>query len=207
MSLPRGTKLGPYAIESALGSGGMGEVYRAQDTRLHRVVAVKTLSERLESNAQAIQRFEREARAAASLNHPNICTIYDVGTEPPFIAMELLEGETLQRRLARGPMDIPATVDTSLALVDALEVAHGRGLLHRDIKPANIFITPRGPKLLDFGLAKAVGSTATLAATEGDTRSPESLLTDEGTALGTVSYMSPEQLRGRPLDARSDLFS
>ena len=102
MSLPRGTKLGPYAIESALGSGGMGEVYRAEDTRLHRVVAVKTLSERLESNAQAIQRFEREARAAASLNHPNICTIYDVGTDPPFIAMELLEGETLQRRLWRG---------------------------------------------------------------------------------------------------------
>ncbi len=207
MALQPGTKLGPYSIESALGSGGMGEVYRAQDTRLHRVVAVKTLSERLESNAQAIERFAREARAAASLNHPNICTIYDVGTEPPFIAMELLEGETLQRRLARGPMDIPATVDTSLALVDALEVAHGQGLLHRDIKPANIFITPRGPKLLDFGLAKAVGSTATLAATEGDTRSPESLLTDEGIALGTVSYMSPEQLRGRPLDARSDLFS
>jgi Tol biopolymer transport system component len=207
MALQPGTKLGPYSIESALGSGGMGEVYKAQDTRLHRVVAVKTLSERLESDAQAIERFAREARAAASLNHPNICTIYDVGTEPPFIAMELLEGETLQRRLARGPMDILATVDTSLALVDALEVAHGQGLLHRDIKPANIFMTPRGPKLLDFGLAKAVAPTASPAATEGDTRPQQSMLTDEGTALGTVSYMSPEQLRGRPLDARSDLFS
>ena len=207
MSLPRGTKLGPYAIESALGSGGMGEVYRAEDTRLHRVVAVKTLSERLESNAQAIQRFEREARAAASLNHPNICTIYDVGTDPPFIAMELLEGETLQRRLWRGPLDIPEAVDMALALVDALDAAHSQGVLHRDIKPANIFVTPRGPKLLDFGLAKAVRSAAAVAATEKDTRSPESLITDEGAALGTVAYMSPEQLRGRPLDARSDLFS
>jgi Tol biopolymer transport system component len=207
MALQPGTKLGPYSIESTLGSGGMGDVYKAQDTRLHRVVAVKTLSERLESNAQAIERFAREARAAASLNHPNICTIYDVGTEPPFIAMELLEGETLQHRLARGPMDIPATLDISLALVDALEVAHSRGLLHRDIKPANIFLTSRGPKLLDFGLAKAVTATGTPAAAEGDTRPPESMLTDQGTALGTVSYMSPEQLRGRPLDARSDLFS
>src|SRR5688500_9172072 len=207
MSLPPGTRLGPYTIESALGSGGMGEVYRAQDTRLHRVVAVKTLSERLESNAQAIQRFEREARAAASLNHPNICTIYDVGTDPPFIAMELLEGETLQRRLWRGPLDIPEAIDIALALVDALDAAHSQGVLHRDIKPANIFVTPRGPKLLDFGLAKAVRSAAAVAATEKDTRSPESLNTDEGAALGTVAYMSPEQLRGRPLDARSDLFS
>ena len=207
MALPPGTKLGPYAIESALGSGGMGEVYRAQDTRLHRVVAVKTLSERLESSPQAIQRFEREARAAASLNHPNICTIYDVGTDPPFIAMELLEGETLQRRLARGPLEIPEAVDVSLALVDALDAAHSQGLLHRDIKPANIFITARGPKILDFGLAKAVRAAAAVAATEKDTRPPESTITDEGTAPGTVAYMSPEQLRGRPLDARSDLFS
>ncbi|MGH9237395.1 MAG: protein kinase domain-containing protein [Vicinamibacterales bacterium] len=207
MALPRGTRLGPYTIESALGSGGMGEVYRAQDTRLHRVVAVKTLSERLESSTQAIQRFEREARAAASLNHPNICTIYDVGTDPPFIAMELLEGETLQRRLARGPLDILEAVDVALALVDALDAAHSQGLLHRDIKPANIFITARGPKILDFGLAKAVRSAAAVAATEKDTRPPESMITDEGTAPGTVAYMSPEQLRGRPLDARGDLFS
>jgi eukaryotic-like serine/threonine-protein kinase len=207
MALPPGTKLGPYAIESALGSGGMGEVYRAQDTRLHRVVAVKTLSERLESSPQAIQRFEREARAAASLNHPNICTIYDVGTDPPFIAMELLEGETLQRRLGRGPLEISEAVDVALALVDALDAAHSQGLLHRDIKPANIFITARGPKILDFGLAKAVRSAAAVAATEKDTRPPESTITDEGTAPGTVAYMSPEQLRGRPLDARSDLFS
>src|SRR5918996_6609125 len=118
MVLQPGTRLGPYAVESALGSGGMGEVYRAQDTRLHRVVAVKTLSERLESNAQAIERFAREARAAASLNHPNICTIYDVGTEPPFIAMELLEGETLQQRLRSGPLDVTSAVEITLALVN-----------------------------------------------------------------------------------------
>src|SRR5918994_2842423 len=129
MALQPGTKLGPYSIESTIGSGGMGDVYRAQDTRLHRVVAVKTLSERLESNAQAIQRFAREARAAASLNHPNICTIYDVGTDPPFIAMELLEGETLQRALARGPIDVPEVMDIALALVDALDAAHSQGLL------------------------------------------------------------------------------
>src|ERR687898_2358534 len=122
MALQPGTKLGPYSIESTIGSGGMGDVYKAQDTRLHRVVAVKTLSERLESNAQAIQRFAREARAAASLNHPNICTIYDVGTDPPFIAMELLEGKTLQQRLTRGVMEVPVLVDIAFAVADALDV-------------------------------------------------------------------------------------
>ena len=201
MVLQPGTRLGPYAVESALGSGGMGEVYRAQDTRLHRVVAIKTLSERLESDAQAIERFEREARAAASLNHPNICTIYDVGTDPPFIAMELLEGETLQQRLTRGPLDVPTAVDITLALVDALDAAHAKGILHRDIKPANIFLTARGPKILDFGLAKAVATAARRDATDKVTRPPESLLTDHGVTVGTVAYMSPEQLRGQPLDA------
>lgn len=185
----------------------MGEVYRAQDTRLRRVVAIKTLSPRLKSSAQAVERFEREARAAASLNHPNICTIYDVGTDPPFIAMELLEGETLQQRLARGPMDVMAVVDVTLALVDALDAAHGQGILHRDIKPANISLTERGPKILDFGLAKAVPTANVPDGTARLTRPAESLLTDEGTAVGTVAYMSPEQLRGQPLDARSDLFS
>ena len=207
MVLQPGARLGPYSVVSVIGSGGMGEVYRAQDTRLRRVVAIKTLSQRLESSAQAIERFEREARAAASLNHPNICTIYDVGTDPPFIAMELLEGETLQRRLARGPMDVMAVVEVTLALVDALDAAHGQGILHRDIKPANIFLTERGPKILDFGLAKAVPTANVPDGTAKLTRPLESLLTDEGTAVGTVAYMSPEQLRGQPLDARSDLFS
>jgi Tol biopolymer transport system component len=205
MALQPGSRLGPYSVVSPLGSGGMGDVYRAEDTRLHRVVAIKTLSERLESDAQAIERFGREARAAASLNHPNICTIYDVGTDPPFIAMELLEGETLQQRLARGALDVATAVDITLGLVDALDAAHAKGILHRDIKPANIFLTGRGPKILDFGLAKAVPVAA-----PGDavvTRPPESIITDSGTAVGTVAYMSPEQLRGRALDARSDLFS
>ena len=185
----------------------MGDVYRAEDTRLHRVVAIKTLSERLEANPQAIERFEREARAAASLNHPNICTIYDVGTHPPFIAMELLEGETLQQRLTRGPLDVMTAVDVTLGLVDALDAAHEKGILHRDIKPANVFLTDRGPKILDFGLAKAVPSSAKGGVADKDTRPPEVLLTAEGTAVGTAAYMSPEQLRGRLLDPRSDLFS
>jgi serine/threonine protein kinase/Tol biopolymer transport system component len=208
--LQAGTRLGPYAVVSALGSGGMGEVYRAEDTRLQRPVALKVLSSRLELSSDAIKRFEREARAAASLNHPNICTIYDVGTDPPFIAMELLEGETLQQRLSRGPLDVMAAVDITLGLVDALDAAHGRGLLHRDIKPANIFLTERGPKLLDFGVAKALPSprlASAVVATHEATRASDSMLTGEGTAVGTVAYMSPEQLRGRAVDARSDLFS
>ena len=206
MHLAPGTRLGPYSVEGPLGSGGMGEVYRAHDTRLHRVVAVKTLSQRLESDAHAIERFEREARAAASLNHPNICTIYDVGTNPPFIAMELLEGQTLQQRLQRGPLDVAPAVDIALALVDALDAAHRKGILHRDIKPANIYLTPVGPKILDFGLAKTV-ATAVADQTGQLTVPPESMLTDRGVTVGTVAYMSPEQLRGVPLDARSDLFS
>ena len=206
MHLAPGTRLGPYSVEVPLGSGGMGEVYRAHDTRLHRVVAVKTLSQRLESDAHAIERFEREARAAASLNHPNICTIYDVGTNPPFIAMELLEGQTLQQRLQRGPLDVAPAVDIALALVDALDAAHRKGILHRDIKPANIYLTPVGPKILDFGLAKTV-ATAVSDQTGQSTVPPESMLTDRGVTVGTVAYMSPEQLRGEPLDARSDLFS
>src|SRR5262245_5516147 len=137
MSLTPGERLGPYEIVSPLGSGGMGEVYRAKDTRLDRLVAIKVLPQG-PADTVPLERFQREARAASALNHPNICTIYDVGMDPPFIAMELLEGDTLQQRLTRGPLDIPALIDMALALADALDAAHGKGIIHRDIKPANI---------------------------------------------------------------------
>jgi serine/threonine protein kinase len=159
VSLSPGTRLGPFEILSALGVGGMGEVYRATDTRLDRLVAIKVLAE-AEATPQARDRLQREARAASALNHPNICTIFDVGANPPFIAMELLDGETLQQRLTRGPLELTPLVDAAIAIADALDLAHRAGIVHRDIKPANIFLTPRGPKLLDFGLAKTAPTAA-----------------------------------------------
>ena len=207
LALASGARLGPYEIVSPLGVGGMGEVYRATDTRLERVVAIKVLPDGITASPQTLERFQREARAASALNHPNICTIYDVGTDPPFIAMELLEGETLQERLRRGPIEVPVLVDLAFAVADALDAAHGKGIVHRDIKPANIFLTPRGPKILDFGLAKAIYGPAAVGVSDEATRPAEALLTDPGHTLGTVSYMSPEQVRAMPLDARTDLFS
>ena len=207
LALASGARLGPYEIVSPLGVGGMGEVYRATDTRLERVVAIKVLPNGGSASAHTLERFQREARAASALNHPNICTIYDVGTDPPFIAMELLEGETLQQRLRRGLMEVSVLVDIAFPVADALETAHSKGIVHRDIKPANIFLTPRGPKILDFGLAKSSSGPAGIAASDEATRAVEALLTDPGNTLGTVSYMSPEQVRAAPLDARTDLFS
>jgi tetratricopeptide (TPR) repeat protein len=209
MTLSAGTRLGPYEIVSAIGAGGMGEVYRARDTRLDREVAIKVLSPGLTSSDLARERFQREARTIAALRHPHICAIYDVGETPEhqaFIVMEFLQGETLEVRLRKGPIEIPALLETSLALTDALADAHGAGIIHRDIKPANVFLTAWGPKLLDFGVAKTAPPVAgTNAVTQTDAARP--MLTAEGAAVGTLAYMSPEQLRGDEVDARTDVFS
>ena len=200
-----GTRLGPYEIVKPLGAGGMGEVYEARDTRLDRAVAIKVLPAALAQDASARARFDREARSIAALNHPNICALHDIGDADGhgFLVMERLEGETMQARLERGPLDLEQVVEYGIAIADALDAAHGRGLIHRDLKPANVFITTRGiVKILDFGLAKSIHES------DADmTRAVEQALTVAGTTLGTVAYMSPEQLRAEPLDVRTDLFS
>ena len=205
MRVPPGTRFGPYEIARPLGAGGMGEVYEARDTRLDRTVAIKVLPAEVAKDAAARARFDREAKSIAALNHPNICALHDIGDADGhgFLVMERLEGETLQERLQRGPLDVEHMVDYGIALADALDAAHSRGLIHRDLKPANIFITTRGVvKILDFGLAKS------LQESDADvTRAVEEALTVAGTTLGTVAYMSPEQLRAEPLDVRTDLFS
>jgi serine/threonine protein kinase/Tol biopolymer transport system component len=212
MSLASGTKLGPYEIQSPLGAGGMGEVYRARDTRLDRTVAIKILPSHLSDNPEARQRFDREARAISSLNHPNICTLHDVGHQDgvDYLVMEYLDGETLADRLVKGPLPAPQVLQYGIEICEGLEKAHRSGVVHRDLKPGNVMLTKTGAKLMDFGLAKAVtvenppssGLTATLLSPAGSHP-----LTAQGTVVGTFQYMSPEQVEGKEADLRGDIFA
>jgi len=210
MTLTSGTKLGPYEVVSPAGAGGMGEVYRAIDTRLDRTVAIKILPAHLSSNPEAKQRFEREARAISSLNHPNICTLYDVGHQDgtDYLVMEFLEGETLADRLVKGPLPPDQVLKYGIEICEGLEKAHRGGVTHRDLKPGNVMLTKTGAKLMDFGLAKSAsppGAAASALTLTGPVASRP--LTQEGMVVGTFQYMSPEQIEGKEADARSDIFA
>ncbi|HMA16946.1 MAG TPA: serine/threonine-protein kinase, partial [Thermoanaerobaculia bacterium] len=209
MSLTSGTRLGPYEIENQLGRGGMGEVYRARDTRLGREVAVKILPPTLASDPESVRRFEKEARAVASLSHPHVVPLFDVGEEGGlrYAVTELVSGETLRNRLAQGALPVREAAEIAAQIAEGLAAAHDRGVVHRDVKPDNVVLSASGfARILDFGLAKRTGSAIGVEADEDELTRSE-LLTEPGVVAGTVGYMSPEQVRGEAADGRSDIFS
>jgi len=206
MALTSGTKIGPYEILAPLGAGGMGEVYRARDARLGRDVAIKVLPEALARDIERLRRFETEARAVAALSHPNILSIHDIGTHEgaPYLVSECLEGQSLRQELSGGALPLRRAVEYGTEIAQGLAAAHDKGIIHRDLKPENIFVTRDGRvKILDFGLAKLAAPEAT----SGEGATLEAVPTSAGAVLGTVGYMSPEQVRGEPADARSDIFA
>ena len=209
MTLTPGTRLGPHEILSAIGAGGMGEVYKARDTRLNRIVAIKVLPTHLANRADLRERFEREARTIASLNHPHICTLYDTGHQDgtDYLVMEYLEGETLAHRLLKGPLPLEQVLQYSIEVSDALDKAHRKGVTHRDLKPGNIMLTKSGAKLLDFGLAKLKHDVSPAAVSLSQLPTATHAITAEGTILGTIQYMAPEQVEGKEVDARTDIFA
>src|SRR5579863_4991807 len=209
MPILPGKRLGPYEIFTAIGAGGMGEVYKARDTRLDRIVAIKVLPTHLADRAELRERFEREAKTIASLNHPHICTLYDTGNQDDieYLVMEYLEGETLAQRLVKGALPIQQALQYAIEIADALDKAHRKGVTHRDLKPGNIMITKSGTKLLDFGLAKLKQVVAPANVPLSELPTVNDPLTAEGTIVGTMQYMAPEQLEGKEVDARTDIFA
>ena len=208
MTILPGRRLGPYEILSAIGACGMGEVYKARDTRLDRIVAIKVLPTHLAGRSELRERFEREAKTIASLNHPHICTLYDTGhqDDTDFLVMEYIEGETLARRLVKGPLPLVQVLQYAVEIADALDKAHRKGITHRDLKPGNIMLTKTGTKLLDFGLAK-LKQEVSPATSVSQLPTIQSAITGEGTILGTFQYMALEQVEAKEVDARTDIFA
>jgi serine/threonine protein kinase len=208
MPIQPGRRLGPYEILTAIGAGGMGEVYKARDTRLDRTVAIKVLPTHLAGRAELRERFEREAKTIASLNHPHICVLHDIGHQDgtDYLVMEYLEGETLAQRLVKGSLPLEQVLQFAIEISDALDKAHRKGITHRDLKPGNIMLTKSGTKLLDFGLAKLKQEVAP-AIPDSQLPTMKSAVTAEGTILGTLQYMAPEQVEAKEVDARTDIFA